>query len=283
MEKSKTKILTEATRAILSPLLRLLMTYGLTYRDFCEVAKQEYYACGRTILMRQGKKITDSQLALITGIHRKDISALGDADLRPEVLPAMRGSVCAALVAEWISNDLFLDRDGQPLPLPYVSKSNREPSFTQMVECVSKDVRPKAMLVEMERLGLVDVLKDKPQVVTLRKNAFLPTDDFREKISFLKRNLGDHVGAAVSNVVGGEKSFFERSAFHDGLTLEDIDALQKFLEDDGMALLKKIYRKAGDAAKDNKEGDADHYRVTCGVYFFAEPVKKQDGVASDES
>ena len=272
----KKGILKQAVYRLLLPLVRLMVANGLTYREFCDMMKLAYYDTGVTILKHDGKKTTESQLSLLTGLHRKDISVLANEKTQDRSFATIENqrSVCAAIVAEWISNQLYLDKKGSSIPLPYNSDGSKSVSFTTLAESISTDVRPKAFLSELERLDLVAVSLEKNPTITLKKEAFLPSSDFKEKVGFLSRNIGDHIAAAVSNTEGVQPAFFERSAFHNGLSRNDVQSLQKMLNEDGMGLLKKIYWQADNAAGAAQNGD-DKLRMTCGIYFYAEAEEQE--------
>ena len=60
------------------------------------------------------------------------------------------------MVARWLSGDVYLDADpdGNRAPRP-MARSNDAPSFDALVHALSQDVRPRAVLDGLLRLGLV--------------------------------------------------------------------------------------------------------------------------------
>ena len=60
--------LLEAVRAILRPLVRQLIAYGITYPAFSRVVKEVYIEVGTRHFTLDFKKQTDSRVALVTGI-----------------------------------------------------------------------------------------------------------------------------------------------------------------------------------------------------------------------
>lgn len=272
LKREKKNLLKKAVVRIMAPLVRLMIAQGLTHREFCDDMKRVYYDTAFHMLQSKKEPATASQISVLTGLHRKDIAVFRDekdGDIYKNERPY---SPCAAIVAEWISNPKYTLKNGTPMVLPY--SADKGSSFSRLVESVSQDVRPKAFLQEMKRLELVTVLGGDPQKISLQKSAFLPSKDFKEKINFLTKNIGDHMAAAVSNLEGNAKPFFERSAFHESLSEEDITALQAFLEADGMTLLKNIYQKAEGFSQRNQKTQ-DGIRMTCGLYFFADKEVKE--------
>jgi len=183
----------------------------------------------------------------------------------------------AAIIAEWISNPTYKGRGNQPRRLPYNSTNLNEPSFTNLVAQVSKDIRPKAYLDELIRLGVVEMNDD--EQVELLKQAFIPSEDFEQKLGFFVHNVGDHMAAASANMLGEGEAFLERSAFYDRLSQTDIALLKKTAEKKGMELLKHLYQQAEDqvAQRKGKKLPPANRRMTFGIYFYHTDEDKPDG------
>lgn len=270
-ETDKKELLKRTLSRVLRPLVRLTMVHGLGYREFCDLARITYFEVGRSVLEEQGQKINDSRLSLLTGLNRKEISYLDD-------MRRMKGGAIteapkprspgAAVIAAWVSDPRFLDADENPKILPYVSDDDAVETFTKLVEYVSKDMRPKAYLIELQRLDLVDVTED--MQVKLKRDAFVPTADFSEKLSFFTGNVHDHMAAAMANIEGRQPPFFERSAFHGRLSVDDVLVLQKLINTKGMAFLKKMYHEAEELSKNKSSEQPKDQRMTLGVYFYSE-------------
>lgn len=276
-ETDKKELLKRTLSRVLRPLVRLTMVHGLGYREFCDLARVTYFEVGRSVLEEQKQKINDSRLSLLTGLNRKEISYLDD--LRREKggtisdAPKPR-SPGAAVIAAWVSDPRFLDAEENPKALQYASDDNSVETFTKLVEHVSKDMRPKAYLTELQRLDLVEVSED--MVVRLKRDAFVPTADFSEKLSFFTGNVHDHMAAAMANIEGRQPPFFERSAYHGKLSADDALALQKLINSKGMSFLKKMYHEAEELSKTKPSEQAKDQRMTLGVYFYSEAESRDE-------
>lgn len=262
---TRNSALLESLRLMLKPLAKLLIRHGLVFRDMSDVCKLAFYEAGRELLAEQGKKVTDSQLSILTGVHRRDIAALRKDEKKTEIKQHSSG---AAIIAEWLTNPLFLDGEGNPRPLPYTGDNA---SFTQLVECVSKDIRAKSYLEELQRLTLVEVSSG--NIVALTQPAFLPNTDWEERLRFFVRNIGDHMAASTANMCSDTPPYFDRSVFHSELTPEQVGVIRDMVNSQGMGLLKRIYRQAETlpktAASDNRK------RVTVGIYMYDEEAGQQ--------
>lgn len=271
MKKNKKDLLKHALRHLLQPLVRLLLQHGLSHREFVDLSKRVFFESGRALLEAQHKKISHSQLAVLTGLHRKDITTLSEASDGAQE-PQKEASPLFAVIAEWITNPAFMDGRKVPLKLPYASSDGKAKTFTMLVESVSKDVRAKVHLEELQRLGLVDV--DADNIITLKKDAFLPTQDFTNKLGFFTRQIHDHMAASAANMEVEQGGHFDRSAFHDNLSQAAIDELRALAAHESMELLKKIYRRAEELAEGEKENVAAPRRMTFGIYMYDEQEKK---------
>lgn len=278
MINNKNVTLSLVLKRLIRPLAQLMMAQGMTYRDFADIGKTAFLEEAQSLLSKQEAKPTISHISLISGLHRKEVSQFvgenPEAPIKRIVTDKNSGSSYAGVIAEWISNPVFAGTDGKPAVLPY-SASGTTPSFSMLVEKISKDVRPNVFLSEMQRLGLIDISGDKNETIALQMDAFVPKDNFEEKIGLFEHNIGDHLKAAVSNMGNDAPPFFERSAFHNRLSPQDVELLRQFINKDGMDFLKTVYKNAKDLSeKSDAAGQLkseSEQRITCGLYFYAEP------------
>src|SRR5262245_19659025 len=181
--------LVAALRKLLGPLIRLLLAQRLTFPFFASLLKEMYVEVALRQLAVDGLRQTDSQVSLMTGVHRKDVKRLRSALPFEESLPAA-ASRGAALALRWISGPGYQDEQGNPLPLPRTAGPG-EPSFDALAESVSKDVRPRALLEELLHFGVTHI--DAEGRVALRVEGFVPEQGFEEKAFFFGRGVRDHI------------------------------------------------------------------------------------------
>lgn len=267
MHSSNKVMLLQAVQKVMKPLARLLIQYGISYREFTDISKKAFFSAGQEVLKPQSVRPNASQLSVLTGLHRKDITTFLAAppqeEKQPE--PPQATSTGAALIAQWVTDPTYLDKKKKPKPLPYTA--DQGPSFTQLVEAVSKDIRPKAHLDHLTQLGLLET--DDQGLITLKREAFLPNEDFKAKLEFFVRHIHDHLAATAANLTSDTHVFPDRSAFHAELTDADIKTLKTEIDKKAMSLLKDIYAEADKLSRKNKTADATH-RMTLGFYFYTE-------------
>lgn len=267
------KALEAAIRRVLRPLVRLLLSFQITFPVFQQWLKQTYVEIADQEFPLLNKPQTDTRISLLTGIHRKDIKRLrheeSDCSETPENI-----SIGVQLAAHWMGQSEYLDTDKKPLPLPFKAEQS-QPSFERLVEQVCrKDIRARVVLDEWLRLGIVsyqDESGDKA-LITLSPGAFVPNDSIDEKAFFLGMNVADHLSAAAHNVIpSASPDKFERCVYYDGLSDSSIAELKEMVAEQGMALLQSLNEKALQLKqKDQSKSDKPTQRINVGVYSFDE-------------
>lgn len=263
-------------RRVLAPVARLMLSKGVTLPAALELLKRIFVEVAERDLDKDGQGATDSRISLLTGVHRKDVRRLRALPYLDTELPE-KISLGAQLVAQWTTQPQWLDENGTPKPLPRFASVGSTCSFDALVSGVSKDIRPRSVLDEWLRLGVVE-LNSEDEVI-LREEAFIPQNGYEEKLAYYGLNLGDHAAAATDNILESGRVWFERSVHHTGLTKEDIEKIRARASDSGMKLLRSLHRTALETP--GKATEEDTQRFTCGVYFYStndqtpeEPAKK---------
>lgn len=256
----------EAIARVLMPLVRLLIARGITYQATAEVLKRVYVLAARKDFT-PGEESTGSRLSLLTGLNRKEIRRLTEGEIKAVETEGIT-SHAAAIHAVWRSQRRFRDRNGAPRVLPRYSR-DRQPSFDELVRNITTDHRPAALLEELVRLELVDV--DPEGNVALRQRPFLPARSFTDKLIPLSENLEDHAHAAVSNVLGHQPPFLERSVFSDELSEGSASKLHELVRRRWTEIHDELVANAIELEKKDKaDGNAVDSRIRMGMYFYSQ-------------
>ncbi len=240
------------SKGVTLPLLTTLLK-----ETFVSVAEQDFPV--------KGKRQTDSRINLLTGVHRKDVKRLREEHPTEKAMPQAIG-LGAQIVSRWVSDAETTDSEGRPLPLPRQSKSAGQPSFDGLVEDISKDVRPRAVLDEWLRLGVASI--DDQDRVVLNRQAFIPEKGFDEKAFYFGRNIHDHLAATAHNLLGDGNPRLERSVHYGGLTETSVKHLEKSAEKVGMDALLALNRMARERVEADKSLENANYRFNFGLYFY---------------
>jgi hypothetical protein len=254
-------------------LVRLLIQGGVTFPVLADLLRSLYVevAVGDLLLDRRAQ--TDSRISLLTGVHRKEIRRWRSETHEPEAVPSVITRT-SQIIARWLHADEYIDAEGHPRPLPRLPRPEGGPSFESLVQAVTSDVRPRAVLDDWLNHGIVTV--DAADQVVLNTAAFVPRPGSAEQLFYFGRNLHDHLCAAAANVAApGPAPFIERAAHYDNLTPETTARLEAMGRDAAQRLLTEFHRQALDLLDANDRvlehaPETPRRRLNLGVYLFTD-------------
>jgi hypothetical protein len=151
------------------------------------------------------------------------------------------------------------------------------PSFEALAASVTRDVHPRSLLDDLVRLKLArwDEASDTVRVIA---DAFVPRDDWDRMLGYLGGNVGDHLHAAVDNVLGDRPQQMEQSIQAHGLSADSladmrlqINAQWRQLTTSVVPHLQRLIE--ADEAQAEKAGtQPPQGRLRLGLYMMAEAV-----------
>jgi hypothetical protein len=265
-----------AIRHILRPLVRLLLSNGITFPAFCEHVRATYVKVAEEEFKLPSKPQTDSRISLLTGIHRREVNRLRNERPSDLNLP-QQASMSALLLTIWNGHPEYLDAHGMPVPLPRLASNGSGASFESMVQSVSKDFRPRVVLDEWLRQGIVTL--DKEDRVHLCADAFVSPQDMEEKIYYFGQNIHDHLAATVHNLSDHAPPFLERCVFYDKLSSDSARELADYSRQVGMRALHSVNKRAAELQKRDQDKQDAVYRSNFGVYHFSETEASDETLA----
>ena len=258
----------QAFSQLLRPMARLMIDHGVQLADMLELLKSALVEEAKDAYALTEKGSSDTRIALLTGVHRKDVRRLREAPLPAQALSAMV-PLAASVVARWISEPRFLNADQSPRLLARTPgrSSLGEPDFTTLVAEVSRDVGARAVLDELVRLGVVERRED--GFVALRSSGFVPQEGRGESFYFLAANLSDHMAASVHNLRPDQTAplMLEQSAFSQGLSAAQAEQLHALARRLWAKALQQFLQTASVAEQRSQADDGPRHRVRFGVYF----------------
>ncbi len=266
---SKPTIVLDRVLRVMQPLVRLLVRNGVTYPALAAALKRTFLDAARAELDERAMPATDSALTLLTGVHRRDVRTL-TRSAAPAIATPPR-SLASEVVGRWLSDPTYLDGKGAARTLPR-DGSGLPGSFDALVAALSSDVRPRAVLDEMLRLG---VTTEDDTGVHLVGSGFTPQGGFEELAALFADNLHDHAAAAAGNLHGASH-FLEQSVFVDEISADSAQRLHKASVQAWKLALKPVMREA----QSRFDHDAKHsapanrgHRARFGIFFYSEKTK----------
>jgi hypothetical protein len=252
----------EALKRVLGPVVRLALWAGAKHQQVDGLLRLVFVEEARKQLLASGLKANTSQIAVLTGIHRKD---LRERVLHaPDHLPDTQSSQTSRVVARW----LLLSQDNPAfarLPLQTASEPWSVERIVRME--TGGDTHYRATLGEMARLGLVRVEDGHAEIIVNQMGA---SRDLADNLSFLADNTRDHLAAATHNVMGLEPRFLERSLFVGNVTPEAVAHIQGRVKGHWSELYGQAYSDMLLAEQPNNP--AATQRIRFGMYFYAQPM-----------
>ena len=257
---------------LLTPLVRFLLRSGFTYPRLIQLLRQIYVDLAEQKSV-DDKPVTTSRVSLLTGIARRYIREIRLQD-KPASYQTPKMAPGAKLVAEWITLSEYSNEDGIPKALPRLTTEANTPSFAQLAELASADIRPRTQLQHLLERGLVRL--DDDDMVHLLTPAYQPDGAQEELMSLLADHLHDHISTVASNISGDRRRQLDRSAYQNGLSAESIKELEEYSERQAMDMLKRVYTRAR-ALKQRDENNTDtRYRFRLGVYAHQQKIDKDN-------
>ena len=259
---------------IFQALARVCLRHGLSYEATAEIAKRAFVDVARREFTIPGRKQSASRIALLTGLHRKDVGRMlalaqpSDADASARVAYAER------VIAGWRRDRDFADGRGRPAVLAFEGTA----SFAELVKRHGgRDVPARAVLDELERVGAAERTRDGR--VRLTASAYVPAKASAESIAILGEDVADLIDTIERNLqTGPEGGLFQRRVSYDNLPIEAIDAIHAQARKDGQALLEALDRSMARADRDSNPASrgTGRRRAKVGVYFFTDDVDEQE-------
>jgi hypothetical protein len=264
---------------LMRPLVRLLIARGVTAPAFYRVLKRVYVQEAHAAFRIDAEPPTDSRIALLTGVHRRDVRKILEAGDDGWEDARRKSAAFATVLGRWLSRPDLTGPDGAPLPLSRSGAEGRD--FDSLVREVSTDIRPRTVLDELLRQGLVRVGEDGLLRVAAAPVAGPGSDE--DRLVFFAANLGDHLAAAAENLLAETPPHFERSVFYTRLSAASVDRIEGQARAQGQALLEEINR-AGGAAQEADRGATDNAaRFRLGIFFYRQPGPGPAGADDDDN
>jgi hypothetical protein len=263
--------LKESLAQLLAPMAHLCLARGLSFAVVEEMLKRAFVAEARAGHSDSSSSRDVSRVSAATGLSRREVTRI---TLDVPTTAAVRPSLATQVFTRWMGSKKLHDKSGKPRPL---KRQGRAPSFDALVLSVTRDVHPRTLLEELCRLGLAhfDVEAD---TVSLLRDSFVPSQDKAHMFRFLGSNVGEHMAAAVENVLAeASPSHPEQAVFADGLSAKSTAAVRALVKAQWKQLLTEVVpelQKLVDA--DAKSGLPNDHRVRIGLYSYHTSTAARD-------
>jgi hypothetical protein len=274
--------LTQAAREVLRPIVRRLLAARIPFGQLERRLRELFVEIAAEDFKLPEKVQTDSRIALLTGINRKEvrrIRGLGDM-VAPEPSTFQRNQM-ASLISRWTSDRRFRDESGKPRTLPYRTK--RGPSFVELVRTVKTDLPPRAIMDELVRVGAVRLSDDQVQLVS---DSYVPTLSSPDKLAMLADDPAELVETMLGNIFAdGNELLLQRKVSFDNIGEEGLEQLRAQVRREGERFLRRMSELLAhyDRDRNAKAPGGDRLAAGVGLYYFEKEATRSPRPASSRS
>jgi hypothetical protein len=240
MRDNVKKAFAASLKRLLRPLVRLMLREGLTYSQFATITSSVYVESAAIDFAVEGKKASIKSLSVFTGLSEHQILEVLAADAKGSGSSDLDADVntFAKVLHGWHNDRDYVGPYGFPIDLPFIGLPI---SFTALVARHAPGLAPEVILGELKRIGaLVEVGNNvwKPMVREYIEPSLSPENIMRTG------QLVERLLATLENNTRpgrGESDRFERTVVVDEpLTLEQLNAFQKYLKETGGQFLQRV-------------------------------------------
>lgn len=229
---SKTADLIKILGGILRPVFRICVRHSLVFQEILPVLKTIYVEVAAEELKKAGEKVNASRVSVMTGIHRKDATAILEAPLE---VPTESTSLVSEIAGRWENDPRFCRKNGKPRVL---TVGGDDDEFGELVRDRDRSINPGTVLFEMKRRGM---LEQKGNRITLLSREELLAGEELRGLMLLSKDVGDLIEAVTENVgpKGPAYNLHIRTHFH-SIYEEDESKLRGAIIRKGKSFHKQI-------------------------------------------
>ena len=266
--------LIEALRSILQPLVRLLIANGITFPAFSRIGKEVYIEVGTHDFSLSFKRQTDSRVALVTGITRKEIGLIRRGQVpRPATRASRSYGIATRVISRWMTEDAYREASGEPAALPY-DDADGSPNFAGLVNEVGGDIPPRAVVDELIRVGAVELTPS--GAVRLAQRAYIPSSEAAAKVAILGADVADLIRAITHNIESPrDEAFLQRKVFYDNIGADALSELRARVRDAGGRFAQEMNSVFAEFDRDRNPAapGGTRKRAVLGVFYLDEDEK----------
>ena len=264
------KILTTAICQILRPLVRILLRNGISCGSFEEMVRKAYVDEAFAQAHRNNSKATVSSVSAETGLSRKEVKRLTEADLSDSENTEQKYNRAIRVIGGWLNDPQFAYDEGNPKALSLDSSiDDSNASFASLVKQYSGDIPTKAMLNLLESSDCVEITDG---LVHLVRNAYVPGNDPEEIIRILGKDTNQLINTIDHNLTADEKSkWFQRKVSNPRVATAAVPVFREFARKRSQTLLEEL-----DAwlSQNEADDDTDSRYVSMNIYYYEQDTEE---------
>lgn len=252
---------------VLKPIARILLRFGIGFREFSEIAKTAFVDVASSDFGLRGRPTNISRVAVMTGLTRKEVRRLRDKIADGEHTVVVKPTPMWDILHYWHADSEFLDSTGKPATLSF---SGEYGSFSNLVRRFGGDIPPGAMRTELKRVGAVEEGEDGK--LTVLKRTFRPEGDHESLVASLVHGVYPLLTTVGHNTdpnrVGS--TWAQRIAFTQSVSKSDVPRLKRISADRIESFAESIddLFMAYETLNDKEAKDDEKVTLAVGMFYF---------------
>jgi hypothetical protein len=236
----------------------------MSHSELSEAAKDAYVEMAIRS-GESGRRVNQSQIAILTGLTRKEVKNVIDRALASETVPS-KPSRPSRVLTGWYNDPDYTGPYGIPIELPYDTSDTSDPSFVRLVRTYSGDMAPRQMLNELIRSGcVVEVSEGRFKAVKRDYQHRQLSAELIYRLGELGYRIFSTAATNIDNDTLG-RGYFDRNVFaDDGCTSDVIEEFDKVIRLRGQALLEDLDIWL---ASNNRAARANETKKNTGLYMI---------------
>ena len=272
MDNKIKKEILDAFLVVMRPIVRILLRFGIGYREFLEVIKTAYVDIGSSDFGIRGRPTNISRVAVMTGLTRKEVRRLRDRIASGEDVVTVKTTPLSDVLHHWYAQKEFTNSSGYPVTLPFAGENK---SFSSLVRKFGGDIPPGAMRTEMRRVGAI--VENEDNSLTVVERTYRPS----KELDTLVTSLIHAVYPLLANVAHNtdpereDDTWAHRVAYSQMLRPREKGRLRRVTKDrivEFTESIDDIFIAYESMIEEEVEKD-EKAVVTVGVYYFEEHDK----------
>lgn len=259
-----TELSAQVFKSVMRPIVRLMLSLGINYREFCEICKVLFVEVASEDFGIRGRPTNASRIALLTGLDRKQVKAVRER-LDGNDLPVSSSvSQMSRVITAWYQDKRYLDKAGNPKPLDEKSENG----FYDLAKQYGGDIPAGAIMKELIRTSCIRRM-DNGQLEAISR-VYIPSGDKQLSVQRAASVISDLCETITHNIfdsTDSETKRFERRAMNINIAWDRVSDFKQFVEEKGQAFLEEVdaWLSKNELAEPNS---TEAIRLGIGLYSF---------------
>jgi hypothetical protein len=252
----------------LRPLARILLQFGIGFREFSEIMKTAFVDVATKDYGLRGRPTNISRVAVMTGLTRKEVRRLREKLENGDHSVVVKSTPLAEILHRWHSDSEFLDPSHRPAKLPF---SGDVGSFANLVKRFGGDIPPGAMRTELKRVGAVK--EDEAGNLEVVNRTLSPKGAHEKLVTALVHGMYPLNSTIAHNLEPDrDEPWAQISTYSQSIRATDVPRLRRISLDRLSEVAESIddLFMAYEALHEKESTANDKTTVAVGVYYFEE-------------